>query len=349
MKWWLFAAIPLLVNTILSLIESGKQTTKNTVRASRGIRALGWICGVLAVVSAVICLALHAESKFLAAAMGFAVLSFLFLVINLSLRIDYSKDGFTVRKFFGKPKSYRYEQIDGVILGSGGSYKLIINGKRLLVDSVREGNLDFLIYARERYSRKCSSELPMLQDALFHGFIYNPGEFLLVLLIIPVLVTALGLFIVINETTFHHVPNELQTMDFAVQDFREINNSSLELQISAGTASVPIRAIQDRDALEKAILSGETFRASVVERNVSKDGRRDYSVWRLSDLDGNVYATENSVATAYKRDYPSICAIVALVTAAFWVLFAGCIYVMNHAPEHPLLMRILVKKEYWNF
>ena len=349
MPVWVLAFIPLLINFILQIIDRGKQQTKNTVRASRAVRVLGWACGLLAAVSAAICLALHAEGKWLTVAMGFAVLALLFVIINLSLHIDYSKDSFTVRKFFGKPKTYRYEQIEGVILGSSGSYKLIINGKRLLVDSAMEGKFDFLITARERYSRKCSSELPMLQDTLFRGYIYNPGEFLLAFLIVPVLVTALGLFVVINETTYLHVPTGLQTMEFAVQDFRVINNSSLELQISAGTASVPIRAIQDMDVLEKTILSGETFRASVVKRYVSKDGWRDYYVWRLSDVAGNVFVTEDSVVMAYKRGYPSICMIVALVTAAFWALFAGCIYVLNHAPEHPLLMKIMVKKEYWNF
>ena len=349
MMAWVWVFVPLIVNLILLFIGSEKHQTNHTVQASRGIRVLGWLCGLLAAASAIVLLVLHAESRFMTIPAGLAVLALLFLIINASLHINYTKDNFTVRKFFGKPKTYRYEQMEGVILGSGGAYKLVINGKKLLIDEVMEGRLDFLNYAEERYSRKRSASLPMMRESLFNGFIKNPQEILVVLLIVPSLVTALGVYITINEADGIKCPDKLQTIEFTVQNYRILNHASVEMQTSAGSAYLPLRAIPDLEEIERTIREGQKLRASAHERHISKDGYKDYDIWRLSDETGRVFAAENSIEMANEKAYIITCTIIAAVIALSWLVFAGCIRVLNHAPEHPIIMRILVKKEDWNF
>lgn len=349
MNFWAIVFVPLIVNIILSVIDAGKRPNKHVVRASRGVRIMGWISSLGATVTSLIFYFSKYSGRAWAIVFGLAVLALLFLVISLSLHIDYSKDSFSARCFLGKPQTYSYEQIDGVILGTGGSFKLIVKGKKLFVDSIMEGNNEFLSYARNRYVRTCGKELPVLEDSLFHGFFLNPGEILFVLTLIPVIITAMSIFIIIRGADDSCIPDELETISFSVLDYRILNRVSVETKTTAGIACFPRGAINNEEKLFHKFDDNAQFLALAYLRYTSKEGQKEYDIWRLSDEAGNVFADEESISIAEKEFFICSSIVVILVLVVVWALFAGCIHILNHAPDHPILMRVLVKKSDWNF
>ena len=349
MSSWAIVLVPLAVNIILTVIEVGKQPSKNTVQASRGVRIMGWVCSLGATVTSLIFYFSKYSGRAWAIVFGLAVLALLLLLISMSMHIEYSKDSFSVRLFLGKPKTYTYDQIDGVILGSGGSFKLIIDGKKLFVDSIMEGNTVFLAYMQNRYIRICGKELPIIEDSLFHGFILNPGEILLVYALVPVMITALSIFIIIRGADDSYIPDELETINFSVLDYRILNRVSVETKTTAGIAYFPKGAITDEEKLFHKFDDKAHFSALAYLRYISKDGQKEYDIWHLSDEAGNVFADEESISIAEKELFIRSILIIIAVLVVTWVLFAGCLYVLNHAPDHPILMRVLVKKSDWNF
>ena len=349
MNFWAIVFVPLIVNIFLAVIDVGKRTNKHVVQASRGVRIMGWISSLGATVTSLIFYFSKYSGRAWAIVFGLAVLALLFLVISLSLHIDYSKDGFSVRCFLGKPKKYTYEQIDGVILGTGGSFKLIVNGKKLFIDSIMEGNSDFLAHMHNRYIRTCGKELPIIKDSLFHGFILNPGEILLVYALIPVMITALSIFIIIRGADDSCIPDKLETINFSVLDYRILNRVSVEMKTTAGIAYFPKGVINNEEKLFQKFDDKARFSALAYLRYISKDGQKEYDIWHLSDEAGNVFADEESISKKKKELFIRSVFIIILVLLVAWALFAGCIYILNHAPDHPILMRVLVKKSDWNF
>ncbi len=349
MNIWAVVFVPLIVNIILAVIDAGKRTNKHVVQASRGVRILGWISSLGATVTSLIFYFSKYSGRAWAIVFGLAVLALLFLVISLSLHIDYSKESFSVRCFLGKPKTYTYEQIDAVIFGSGGSFKLIVKGKKLFVDSIMEGSAEFLSYAGNRHLRTCGTELLVLEDSLFHGYILNPGEILLVYALVPVMITALSIFLIIRGADDSRIPDELETINFSVLDYRILNRVSVETETTAGIAYFPKGAINNEEELFQKFDDKARFSALANLRYVSKEGQKEYDIWHLSDEADNVFADEESISIAEKELFLQSIFIIILVLLVAWALFAGCIYILNHAPDHPILMRVLVKKSDWNF
>ena len=121
--------------------------------------------------------------ELLGACIAAAVGAVLMLLAYFSLRIDYDGSGFTVRKYFGRPKHYTYDEILGADLGVG-SWTLVMRSGKVKVDVLATRKTAFYEYAEEKFTANSRHghipelELPSLSKKILRDNVKNPGEFL---------------------------------------------------------------------------------------------------------------------------------------------------------------------------
>ena len=335
-------AVQFAVHIFLAIRSGTRDNSGKTVKAPMVIHIGAYIGSALAVLGAVISL-LTPDSRHivLAVAVGIAILSALFILIDHSLKIEYDKKGFTVKRLFRKEKRFRYEDIDSAILGYGSGYKLTINGKKLIVDDLMSGGEEFLYFAFLR------SPFPMEKETLFNGNVLNPWEFLITLLMVPVFATV-GFFIIVSTGIGIPAQDEIFYTDIRVFEYTE-DRMNVILSTNIGEVYVDKDFLLDTTAFYNALEEQELFFIGHGEwKTPSRDKRFAY-VYIMSDSHGQIYASyEHSSKVAIKSSYLNL-AIVAGFVIFTWLNFIWVCHILNNAPDHPILMRILVKKSYWNF
>lgn len=286
MKWYFYLVVPILINIAAAFRSYKEKPAKRSVCASRRTRIIALASSAATAISFIVLAAARHEGRLWAIVLGLLALTVLFLVIIFSQRIDYTKDGFTVKKFIGRSKTYSYEQIDGYIICRGGGYKLDINGRKILLDPVMEGNDEFLNYAIARNKYKLEEDIPIILPSLFHGYFLNPGELLFAFLVAPVIITALGVFLIVNEARYSVPQEATERLNFQVTEYRIVNKIGLEMQTEYGRLDVYLDAINDAELLFREMDERELLTASVYDRTPQKDDPQVYDVWGLSDSKG---------------------------------------------------------------
>lgn len=162
---------------IWSLLHPPKPQTKHSVSLPKFV---GWIgCGGL--IAAWVAVVLAARQGQLGAALVFALLSFLGIVLILAYRncrIDYDRARFTVKTFWGRRHTYTYRNVTA-IQGWNLDVKIFLGRRVVRVDQLAEGGREFTRLVRREYRRHNGCEIPVsYRGDLFHGNISNPREFL---------------------------------------------------------------------------------------------------------------------------------------------------------------------------
>ena len=191
--------VPIIVSIVLSMMEQGKEVSaKGVVHMPKYAWTLGLILSALAVCICITCLLATLPEWAWIVAIAAGALGFVFLMMYRSLHITYDKKSFRVKRLFRAPKTYHYDEITGVTFGAGDQYMLHLKKGRIFVDNLAVGGTEFLYYAQVKWL-ECGlgDEFPEKRSRLFNGYLLNPGEFFIVLLIVPVMLTGLLIWIVI--------------------------------------------------------------------------------------------------------------------------------------------------------
>lgn len=192
--------VPIIVSIVLTLMERGKGTDAKGVVHMPGF---AWTIGlILSGITGCICIAGFLTSLpegvwIIAITTGF--FGVLLLLMYRSLQITYYKTGFRVKRLFLAPKTYRYDEITGVTFGAGDQYTLHLKKSRIFVDNLAVGGTEFLYYAQVKWL-ECGlgDEFPEKRSRLFHGYLLNPVEFFVFLLIPPVMSTGLLIYFIVT-------------------------------------------------------------------------------------------------------------------------------------------------------
>ncbi len=202
-----FLFVPIIVSVVLTLMESGKgAAAKGVVHMPR----FAWSSGlILSAITACICIAglltsLAEWAWIIAVAVG--SLGVVFLLMYRSLQIKYDKKNFRVKRLFRAPKTYHYDEITGVTFGAGDQYTLHLKKGRIFVDNLAVGGTEFLYYAQVKWL-ECGlgDEFPEKKSRLFNGYLLNPMEFFITLLIVPVMFTGLLIWGVVTSESIADV------------------------------------------------------------------------------------------------------------------------------------------------
>ena len=339
--------VPLIVKIVLSFLESSKEQSGKTVCAPKIIKLGGLFGSIASLLLAAISLFLDENrNNILAVACGIGVLSCLFLLIEYSLKINYDKNSFTVKRIFRKELRCRYGDIESVTLGNGGGYKLVVNGKKIRVDSIMTGKLEFFEYAERKYSAIHACSIPMELERLFNGYILNPWEFLVTAMLVPIIVTASTIVIAARGVNLSP-QDELYHTEICIYAYYE-DGKNLTLLTDEGKMLATKSSI-DLDRLNDAISTSKTFSIDYEPWKTPAKGERFTYIRNLADENGQVYITyEEELQAETKAHYIFTVSAFTLSLLLWGAFFFNC-YIMSHAPDHPILMRILVKRSYWNF
>jgi len=333
----------LCVNGLIT--KRANRSSLRILQAPRIVRTLGWIFVTASLASAGV-FPLLKLTRYVWITTALSVVGFLFVIMRISLQIEYTAARFTVRRFFVS-KTFHYDEIDRLdFLGS--DYMLVVAGRKYLVDELFEGQLDFYAYAAIRYTSTTGDELKVTEDLLFNGYFLRPIGLLIGLLLLPILITLFCGMVVISATWGFFAPKQVTCTDFIAEAYSTTEDRYLVIQISDGEIKLPLEIIDNPDNLMTEMNNKKQLSAELRE-NRWFSNRKECEVWSLKNKDGTVLVSPETVKAYRTQSAVQEIMIAVAATALSWILFAGAINILNHAPDHPLLVRLLVKKSELNY
>lgn len=179
-----------------------------------------------------------------------AFLSSTLIVAYINCRIWYTEDSFTVKYFFGFRRTFSYAEIES-IQGKQRDIKLRVRGCTVHVDETAVGKKEFLTVAKRKYRLTHGGKaIPVAQKPkwdIFKGHVENPGEFLVVYIILclfmPVLTAVLW---------FAVEPTPMEELTMVTGQVEILGVEDNDLLIRCGGAEMEIwgyeRSLSDKES-----------------------------------------------------------------------------------------------------
>lgn len=335
--------IPVIVSVFLSVLkDSSVQSNERIVHMPIFSKWLGIALGILGFGLFVVSMRRMVSNRVIVIGVSLCALSLLFFAMFFSLRICYDAHGFYVRRFFRK-RFYQYEDLKAISFGAGSQYTLYLKKGRIFVDNFAVGGESFLNYAQLQWIYATGKDnLPLRNTRLFNGYLLNPVEILIGLVIAPVFATVALLFIMMHEiSTF---PPPLETAELYV-DYTIYTDDAVLLVCGDNTMEVNRLYLQDETVLTTAIEQKLPLSVSYEQPSSPEKPSR---VWGISRGD-SICVSVASVLQAKRSSMLRAYLIGWGVVFIFWIWVAGLYYVFSHAPRYKRLLPLLVRREFWNF
>lgn len=331
--------VPAVVRILIGVLNRDKDRYGNKVAAPKACFFIGWTCYAMTAILFVVQLIMEVGMAIRIATVAAALIAVLFLTITYSLTIGYDKKGFTVRKFFVK-KQYKYEDIDSVIIKSLNGYTLRINGRKTMVDEIMSGKTDFLYFADKQFTAHTGFSIPVEETRLFNGHIQNPYEILFALLLVPIFVTGVTIYI-ITDYNESEIPINLEPHELVVTSTRrEPFKTWLETQ----DGSISLFDVPNKDDILNELSQGKALTMYIEPWRETRTETIS-TVWAVTDENGeSIFTAEDTYEALMKYSRNMILLLVAIAIFV-WIMFFFTCYIMSHADEHPILIKLIVRKD----
>lgn len=114
-----------------------------------------------------------------------------------------------------------------------------------------------------------------------------------------------------------------------------------------GAFSLPVDAVKSEEILEKIIKNRMPV---VVSYNVpSNSNAKVYYIAEITDADGTVIVDHEAISAARAEDSHEGLTMLWAICLVYWGLSIGGYWILCHAPEHPRLAGLLIRREFRNF
>ena len=114
-----------------------------------------------------------------------------------------------------------------------------------------------------------------------------------------------------------------------------------------GAFSLPVDAVKSEEILEKII---KNLMPVVVSYNVpSNPNAKVYYIAEITDADGTVIVDHEAISAARAENSHEGLTMLWAICLAYWGLGIGGYWILCHAPEHPRLAGLLIRREFRNF
>lgn len=263
-------------------------------------------------------------------------------------RIYYDDEGFTAKSFFGVKRRYSYsdieytlgiiphdldkaiddenfDDIDYVLDLMSEDIKLKIGKRKILVDQIAVGGIEFLAFAQKQYKlRNGGKPIPSRIkttkcDAIFNGNVKNATA--QVVIYIVVFVLWMGMLIIIPVT---NVPTEMEdlTLKTVTAEGYETDDEYLYLDIDGFEDDIFLRGytetFDDSDGFISILDRKEPI--EIGYETVVDDGETYHRIEYVRDKNGNVLTTPEDFHEFYQRDVNKIIILLAAIIL-LWVLY----------------------------
>lgn len=296
---------------------------------------------------------------------GFSLLGLHLVTACCNCRIyyNYTKQYFESINFFGIKKRYEYTDITGFSKGKKDTVIYTSKGK-IHIDGSSDGKEQFLRFAKKQYRKNHNGVTEYIASGkrvdFFNGNIENPGEFIFAFFLIFAFIVGSAVTITIIE--FQPTEkSELQKAEIVFSDYKYEGSDLVLLTDKTNETDDLISAAENSDLkkwyiydykkytenttlLLAAAKTAESF--TVMYKAVTPNDEPDYNhIFSLTGSDGTYLTIENADAQQHMEFLPilGIFGVFVLLLIAFAVFFT---HIVRNAPDHPKLMKYLVKESY---
>lgn len=330
----------------------------STVHLPRLMLIIGIICTAVFLIPAIWIIFFEKDLMGLAF-FGGSLLSSSLIIAYINQRIYYDSEGFTAKSFFGIKRRYSYsdieysigkiphdldlviddedfDDIDYVLDLMTKDIRLMVRGKKILIDQIAVGGIEFLAFAQKQYKifnggRPIPEKKKTTKcDAIFNGNVKNATA--TIVIDIVVLVVWLGLFLLIPLTNVPGKMEDLKIQTVTVQSYKA-DEEYLYLDIDGFEDEIFLRGytetFDDVNALLAVLDSKEPI--EIGYETVNDDGDIYHRIEYVKDNNGNVLTTPEDFHEFYQHDVKKF----MLIFGAIVILWIGYIILSIYVGRNP--------------
>lgn len=330
----------------------------STVHLPRLMLIIGIICTAVFLVPAVVAF-IYKEIFGGIAFLAISLFCSSLIIAYINQRIYYDREGFTAKSFFGIKRRYSYsdiehsigniphdldlviddedfDDIDYVLDLMTEDIRLMVRGKKILIDQIAVGGIEFLAFAQKQYKifnggRPIPEKKKTTKcDAIFNGNVKNATA--TIVIDIVVLVVWLGLFLLIPLTNVPGKMEDLKIQTVTVQSYKA-DEEYLYLDIDGFEDEIFLRGytetFDDVNALFAVLDSKEPI--EIGYETVNDDGDIYHRIEYVKDNNGNVLTTPEDFHEFYQHDVKKF----MLIFGAIVILWIGYIILSIHIGRNP--------------
>lgn len=230
-----YALIPLIVTIVIRSMSGEKPKEKGRVRFSKLFLVVGGIV-FLFIFTFFIISTFLGEPWMSVVFFAFLLLPVSLLMLYFNFSIDYDRDGFYHRNFWGVRRYYHYKDITSGRRGVN-AYYLRIGKRKLTVEILAVGSHDFYQYAERRYKSIKGKKLPSIPTSkhdIFNGKILDGGQIIGGYIFCQVVVLALFGFVIWLFLVYDCSPDNMLMTQESMVDFVSVDGDAV-LTSSDGT------------------------------------------------------------------------------------------------------------------
>lgn len=315
----------LVVGLVNREMRKPRQAKENLVYLTPVLLVVGMVCTALFLIPGLIlplCTGSWETWPFLC----LAAMSATLIVAYINCRIWYTEEEFTVRYFLGYRRTFSYREIES-IQGWNRDVKLKVRGCTVRVDEAAVGKQEFLKTCKKQYriahGGKAIPEVKKSKWDPFNGHVDNPGEFMVMFLVLVLFMPVLTIVL-----WFVEEPTPMEELIFvtAAVEAASVEDHDLILRIDGQDLEVWgfESTLSDVEAFQTICESGEELTAGYRIVTNDEDEVTGLCAEYIADGSGTVWITPQR-AKEYRFETTAV--VFALVELLMLAVSGAYIYV----------------------
>ena len=206
----LLAIVQLLVRARFIRSQRLSITNKNMVCLPDFIFFVGVICAVLFAILTAITAFTNGSPFHTIALSIFSILGISIIIGWKNCRIVYEENTFTQKTFFGRKRTFTYDQLTAYKGNKGFSNLHIFAGnKKVFVDRLALNRINFLLFVKKKYRTIHGGKaLPVINKSdLFLGHVHSPGDYISVYVFVLLFILGSWILLAANTPTSFDTSN----------------------------------------------------------------------------------------------------------------------------------------------
>jgi len=343
-----FALIPVIVRGVLAFMRRPKKPEEGKVYLPKFMLILGLITSIFFLIPTFITSFSDEPVWIPIIFFAFSLLGGVLIIAFVNCRISYDPYGFDAKNFFGKKKSYTYDQVTAIKINTHEVY-LYMDKSRVAVDEFSIGGNDFLNFVEQKYKElhngKDIPSPPKSKHDIFNGNVKDVGSLLFAYILVSVVCIA---FLGVTVWSVFFRPNTAENTTAQQVTFLSCTVADDKIQFRDADQQLyqinNVDAQFDATALTK-ICDGETAVTAYWTKATPEDAEEYYSVKAI--LHGESYLLSFDETNRWNQQAnQSILLFPAIFLLVWWAYIAGAIVVgRNPQKFSKKVIRIFFKDE----
>ena len=189
------------------------------------------------------------------------------------------------------------------------------------------------------------SKRSKIGTVLFNGYILNPGNIVTVFAVVALFCMVMAITVTIWGITDSKVPEIQETAYINASD---ISFESGQILIYLPVLNQTVTISNEWIEYDKLVQSCRQNNAIAITYSLGGSKKDILQVWSLYDSN-NVFMTIDEAHDRRIHNAIISISIVWALNVLYWVFIAFSCMILSHAPKHPFISKLLIRKEYRNW